>query len=264
MPAQDESLVDRVRTELRDAAGDPEWAEGMRAYLKSSLPCHGIRAVRLRSLMRTVLRDHPLGDEQTWRATVLALWDDARFREERFAALALARHPGYRAYRDLGALPLYEHLIRSGAWWDLVDDVATHLVRELLLDDPDQVAPVVEDWAASEDMWLRRAAIICQVGTKHRCDEHLLSTVIEANLDGSTRTTDPHSLFGREFFIRKAVGWALRDHARTSPEWVATFVAEHSDDLSGLTRREALRHLTAQPKSRRIRRAARSARSLPS
>ncbi len=247
MPSTDDRLVDRVRTELRDAAGDPEWAAGMQAYLKSALPCHGIRADAQRTVMRTILRDHPLVDEDTWRTSVLELWDHAAFHEERYAALALAGHPRYRAYRDHRALPLYEHLIRTGAWWDLVDGVATNLVRDLLLDDRARVEAGIQTWATSEDLWLRRAAIICQVGTRNRCDEQLLTTAIEANLDGSTRATAPLSPFGRQFFIRKAIGWALRDHARTSPQWVTAFVAAHEGELSGLTRREALRHLPSQP-----------------
>ena len=67
--------------------------------------------------------------------------------------------------------------------------------------------------------------------------------MIEANLDGSTRTTPAVSPYGREFFIRKGIGWALRDHARTDPAWVLAFVDAHGDHLSGLSRREALRHL---------------------
>ena len=117
----------------------------------------------------------------------------------------------------------------------MVDETSTHLVRELLLAHPAAVVPVMRDWAVADDLWVRRAAIICQVGANDRCDQSLLAEAIEANLDGSTRTTPAVSPYGREFFIRKGIGWALRDHARSDPEWVVAFVDAHHDQLSGLS-----------------------------
>jgi 3-methyladenine DNA glycosylase AlkD len=143
----------------------------------------------------------------------------------------------------VSTLDLYEHLVRTGAWWDVVDEVATHLVRELVLAHHDEVAPVMRAWADADDLWVRRTALICQVGTRQECDQDLLADCVLANLDGSTRGTPPRSPFGREFFVRKAIGWALRDHARADPGWVSAFVETHRDELSGLSRREALKHL---------------------
>jgi 3-methyladenine DNA glycosylase AlkD len=193
-------------------------------------------------VLRPLLAQHPL-DEETWHATVLTLWDEAEFREERYAALTLARHPLHREHRQAHTLELYEHLLRTGAWWDVVDETSTHLVREILLAHPEEVRPVIQDWAVADDLWVRRSAIICQVGTRDACDQELLAEVIEANLDGSTRTTPALSAYGREFFIRKGIGWALRDHARADPHWVRDFVGRHLGELSGLSQREALKHL---------------------
>ena len=100
----------------------------------------------------------------------------------------------------------------------------------VLLSHPADVRPVLEQWAVADDLWVRRAAIICQVGARERLDQSLLTDVIEPNID------DP------DFFSRKAIGWALRDHARTDPDWVRAFVTGHPA-LSGLSRREALKHL---------------------
>jgi 3-methyladenine DNA glycosylase AlkD len=242
MGVADAGLVLAVRQALADAA-DERRAVAMQDYMKSDLPFRGVGRATLRPLVDRVLDRHPVTDESTWRATVLELWDRAACREERYAALALARHRRYRAFRKVRTLDLYEHLVRTGAWWDLVDEVATHLVRDLLLAHPSEVAPLMREWAGADDLWVRRAALLCQVGARERCDQDLLAAVIEANLDGSTRTTPPLSAYGREFFVRKAVGWALRDHARTDPDWVRAFVASHEERLSGLSRREALRHL---------------------
>jgi 3-methyladenine DNA glycosylase AlkD len=167
---------------------------------------------------------------EQWEATIRALWDGATHREQWYAAIALARHRPYRAWVDGDAMPLWESLIRAGAWWDVVDDIATHLVRDTVLAHPTVEGLRMRDWAGSDSLWVRRAAIICQVGARDRLDESLLADVIEPNID------DP------DFFSRKAIGWALRDHARIDPQWVRSFVAAHPD-LSGLSRREALKHL---------------------
>lgn len=244
MTSADTALLHSIREVLASAA-DPDNAGAMQAYMKSPMPYRGIAAPALRSLLRPVLAGHPLPDEETWHATVLGLWDGAEFREERYAALALARHPRYREHQQVHTLGLYEHLVRTGAWWDLVDETATHLVRGLLLAHPGAVSPVICSWAVADDMWLRRSAIICQVGTRDRCDQDLLATTIGHNLDGSTRNTPALSPYGREFFIRKAIGWALRDHARIDPDWVLRLVEAHEAELSGLSKREALKHVKA-------------------
>jgi 3-methyladenine DNA glycosylase AlkD len=242
MGAADTELVGTLR-DLLAAHADPEKAAPMQSYMKSAMPYRGVPAPLLRGSVRPVLAAHPLPDEETWQATILELWDGAAFREERYVALELARHRLYREHQQVHTLELYEHLIRSGAWWDLVDETAGHLVRDLLLAHREEVTPVVRSWAVADDLWLRRSAIICQVGAGERCDQQLLTDVIEDNLDGSTRSTPARSPYGREFFVRKAIGWALRDHARTDPAWVRAFVAAHASELSGLSRREALKHL---------------------
>ncbi len=242
MTTADAELTAALREVLASAA-DPDRAVTMRAYMKSEMPYLGVSAPALRAAVRPVLAAHPLPDEETWWATVLALWDGATYREERYVALALVGHRLYREHRQVHTLELYEHLIRSGAWWDVVDETAGHLVRDLLLAHREEVSPVVRSWAVADDLWVRRAALICQLGTRDRCDQELLGAVIEDNLDASTRTTPALSPYGREFFVRKAIGWALRDHARTDPDWVRGFVESHRSELSGLSRREALKHL---------------------
>jgi 3-methyladenine DNA glycosylase AlkD len=227
----DRALVDAVRRELA-AAADPTKAPGMQAYMKSAMPFHGVPAPALRRICRRLFAEHPLGSAATWRATVLVLWRDAGHREERYAAVALAGDRRYRAHRTaMDALPLLEELIVTGAWWDLVDNVATHLVAELLAAHPGPMAATLLGWSRSEDRWLRRAAIICQVNAKAATDLGLLYACIEPNLAD------------REFFIRKAVGWALRAHAWTDPDEVARYVHANQARLSPLSRREALKHL---------------------
>lgn len=226
----DRTLVAEIRAELA-AAADPHRAGPMRRYMKSAMPCYGVGLPDVRRLTSQAVRHHPFADEAAWRATVLALWRDATHREERYAALALLRGARARRWLTLDALPLLEELIVTGAWWDLVDEAAKR-VRDVLVATPDAAAPVLVAWAEG-DLWLRRAAIICQVGRKDATDRRLLAACIEP------------SMGSREFFLRKAIGWALRDLSRHDPTWVLAFVREHREALSPLSKREALRVLVA-------------------
>jgi 3-methyladenine DNA glycosylase AlkD len=203
--------------------------------MRSAMPYRGVGAVPLRKLMKSVLDENPLSDRDTWESCVRELWDTADYREERYAAIAVASHRLYRPYQDADTLTLYRHLVVSGAWWDLVDPVATRNVGGILASHRVEVTPRVSAWASDDDLWLRRTAILSQLHHKQDTDLDLLRHALEENLEGSRH--------GREFFIRKAVGWALRQHARVDPDWVLAFVAEHEAELSGLSRREALKHL---------------------
>jgi 3-methyladenine DNA glycosylase AlkD len=159
------------------------------------------------------------------------MWHGARFREERYAAIELTGHRSARAHQTLEALPLYEELIVTGAWWDLVDGIASHRLGGLLRRHPREMRRAMLEWSRDDDLWKRRSAIICQLGFKADIDLELLYACIEP------------SLGSREFFLRKAIGWALRQHAWTDPAEVARYVREKGDALSGLSRREALKNI---------------------
>lgn len=217
-------LVPAVRTALRDAA-DPALAPGMQAYMKSELPFLGVRVPEVRRITRRLVRARAAPDGPDLLTAATTLWREATHREERYAAQALT---GVRPVAgDLGALPLLQEMIVTGAWWDHVDDVS-HRVGDLLAAHAEQLGPVLLGWSTGPDRWLRRASIICQLGFKERTDTELLAATIEASVDHP------------DFFVRKGIGWALRDYARTDPAWVRAFVAAHPG-LSPLSRREALR-----------------------
>jgi 3-methyladenine DNA glycosylase AlkD len=122
-------------------------------------------------------------------------------------------------------------MVVTGAWWDVVDAVAAHLLGELLRKETRTMRREILAWARCGDLWKRRSAILCQLGSRERTDVALLHACIGPSLDS------------REFFLRKAIGWALRQHARTDPVGVRRYVAENADRLSGLSRREATKHL---------------------
>jgi 3-methyladenine DNA glycosylase AlkD len=225
----DEQLIDEIRRALR-AAADPARAPQMQAYMKSAMPYLGVQMPAVRAIVRTAARPRAPSSTEVLRDTTLTLWREATFREERYAATELTAVPAARRLGTPALIELYEELIVTGAWWDHVDEVS-HRVGDLLLEFPLEIRPIVSAWQHSPDHWLRRASIICQLGARGRTDVELLVSAILASADE------------RGFFLRKGIGWALRDYARTDPAWVRAFVEEHFEQLSPLSRREALKRI---------------------
>ncbi len=210
------------------ARADPARAKAQQHYMKSTMPYRGVAMGDVRRIVDDHVRANPCTSQNEMLTFAQLLWDDATFREERYMALAVCRHRRHHAFQDRGCLTTYRGFIVDGAWWDLVDE-ASRLVGELLDTDGDGVTEQIRAWATSDDMWLRRASIICQRHRGTDTDVALLVDAIVANI------TDP------AFFIRKGIGWALRQYARDDPRWVQVFVATH--EMSGLSRREALKHV---------------------
>ena len=205
----------------------------MQAYLKSEMPCHGVRIPEVHALCKAIFRDLRFDDANAWREQVRALFHGASHREERLAAIDLAMHRSGRAFHTPDdALPLYEELIVTGAWWDLVDDLAVNGVGSLLRAHPTPMKERMLAWASDPDLWKRRTAILSQLAFKAATDLELLHACIAP------------SIGSREFFLRKAIGWALRQYARVDPEEVSRYVRAHPE-LSPLSRREALKHVGA-------------------
>ncbi|WP_439593331.1 DNA alkylation repair protein [Microbacterium sp.] len=215
-------LVAEIRAALREAA-DPSLAPGQQAYMKSAMPFLGVRVPEARRIARAAGKDATPA-ELIDAAT--ELWDGSSHREERYAAMALLGLRGLEA--DAVVVPVIDHMVRTGRWWDYTDELAHRLAQLHDAHGPDTAA-LVREWSIDDDLWIRRIAIISQLGRRERVDAALLAEVIEPNRRDA------------EFFIRKAIGWALREYARVSPEWVRNYVGTH--ELSPLSRREALKHL---------------------
>ena len=235
-PRAHAALIDAVCRVLA-SAGDPTRAAGAQRYMRSAMPFHGVLLPEVRRLVTRLAAtpQHRIERRYDWEATVRALWTGATHREERYAATTLAGHRLYRRWQDADTLALYRDLIVDAAWWDHVDDLATHHVGDILRADRTHATPVLRAWMGADDLWLRRAAIIAQLQHRGETDVSLLADAIDANVSGTA--------YGEEFFVRKAIGWALRQHARTDPDWVRAYVLAQGDRLAPLSSREALRHL---------------------
>lgn len=229
--AEGRALVAAVREGLA-AHADAARADQQQRYMRSAMPYRGLPAPVLRSVVRPLVAEHPLPDRGQWEATVRTLWDEAAYREERYAAEALAGDRRYWPFQDPDCLDLYEHLVVTGAWWDHVDRIAIQLIGPIQRASRPALDATMRAWSRDPDLWRRRTAIIHQIGAGAATDRRLLADCLLPNLAD------------REFFLRKAIGWALRQYARHEPDWVRAFVATHQDQLSGLSRREALKHLS--------------------
>jgi 3-methyladenine DNA glycosylase AlkD len=202
----------------------------MQAYMKSSMPYRGVSAPVLKRLCRDAFKAHPLSTAGEWQRVVLDLWRHAEFREERYAAVLLTQARACREFVTSSSLPMLEEMIVTGAWWDFVDTLAGVNLGDILRAEPRRMKPLMRRWARDEDMWKRRSAILCQLKFKHDTDLKLLYDCIEPNLSH------------KDFFIRKAIGWALRQYAWTDAKEVRRYVRTHKDRLSPLSVREALKN----------------------
>jgi 3-methyladenine DNA glycosylase AlkD len=216
----------------------------MQAYMKSAQPFFGVGSGERRALERTVFARHVLPDAASFRRAVGEVWEKARHREERYAAIDLLLERRYAKFLDAEALPLVEKMVTEGAWWDFVDTLAAHAVGGLLRKYPSPMRRKLLAWAKSKDLWKRRAAILAQLRFKDETDAELLHACIEPSLDHP------------DFFVRKGIGWALRQYGWSNPEEVRRMVRELGARLSPLSKREALKSLPAKSRTKRARRGA--------
>ncbi|MDB5679224.1 DNA alkylation repair protein [Sphingomonas bacterium] len=223
------SLPDRIRLTLESVA-DPARAPAMQAYMKSSMPYLGVSTAPRRAALEPIFTGLDWPDSATWQHDALSVWRGAEFREERYAALELTGVKAARCFQHIDALPMYEEMIVTGAWWDYIDEIAGHRLWTILQNDRAAMTRTMRAWSTDDDMWKRRCAIICQLRAKSATDLDLLYACIEPSIGSS------------EFFLRKAIGWALRQYAWTDPDEVARYVAANADRLSGLSQREALKN----------------------
>ncbi len=218
--------IDDVRPAM-EAVADPAKIESMTRYMRDQFPFLGLTSPVLRQAVKPFLASGADADGDELVEAARWCWDQPE-REFQYVGTLLLR----RWIRALEANHIedLEYLITTKSWWDTVDSLAAWSVGPLVAANQDLLA-VMDQWIEDDNIWLARTAIIHQLSYKDATDGDRLFRYAEA------RAADT------EFFIRKAIGWALRQYARQEPDRVRSFVEQRRDQLSGLTVREALKHL---------------------
>lgn len=218
-----------------------ENAEKQAAYLRHQFEFIGLKTPERRLLAKDFLKEKKEDKKIDWKL-VFEFWN---LPEREFQYLALDYLHQMKKWLIFDDMEKIKKLTVSKSWWDTVDAL-DELVGQLLLTGRkqatendstayEQVKTLVKEWAQAENFWIRRIAIDCQLSFKNQTDLELLSYNIEKNLLGSS--------FADEFFITKAIGWALRDLAKTNSAWVIKFIEEHENKMAKLSIREASKHL---------------------
>ena len=227
MSDQSLELVNFVTTELRRVA-DSSRAPAMAAYMKTQQAFYGVPTPSRAAIFREMRNRFAPSDQKSYARNVLALWKLAH-REEQYAAIAYARY--HAVFVTPEAMPLYERMIRAGAWWDFVDEIAAHLSGAVLLKYRAESRATIERWIDDSHMWIRRAALLAHL--RHKSD-----TDAEQLFDHCLRRSQE-----TEFFIRKAIGWALREYSKTDPSAVKSFLAKNRKRLSNLSYAEGSKRI---------------------
>ncbi|MGH9247435.1 MAG: DNA alkylation repair protein [Acidimicrobiales bacterium] len=212
-----------------EANADPFTAAPMQRYLRDQFPCLGITSPRRRELARDVRSGLARPTEADLVNLVRALWR-LTAREYQYVGSDEIRRHAKRLSPAFVAV--VEELVTTKSWWDTVDALAVHGAGALVAAHPERRADM-DRWLDSDDLWLRRSALLHQLLWRGRTDGDWLFAACRRRAD------DP------DFFIRKAIGWALREYSKTDADAVGRFVAEHDGVLSPLSRREALKRLTS-------------------
>lgn len=212
-------------TEAYELQRNDQIAQQQKAYLKGKFEFFGLKTPIRREVQKPFLQKEFLPNKVEAFKIVKELWKKPEREFHYFGQELIMKYKNKLEEKDLEFI---EYLITHNSWWDTVDMIASHLVGSYFKKFPDKKSALMLKWSVNDNMWIRRTSIIFQLKYRENTDFELLSRVIKNNL-GS-----------KEFFINKAIGWALRTYSSVDPEKVIDFVEAHPT-LSNLSKKEALR-----------------------
>lgn len=209
------------------SAADPVLAGPMSAYMKHLFPFYGIKSPLRNSLSKPLIKTHLPQDAAELSRLLRQMWAKPE-REWKYTAILLAESCK-KLWTEV-IISDFEYMIREQSWWDSVDGISSCLIAPYFKMFPQNRYQILRSWEASRNMWLLRVCIIHQLKYRETTDFEYLSGIISRHSGSS------------EFFIQKAIGWSLRQYARTRPEKVIEFVKSHN--IKPLSKREALKHIS--------------------
>lgn len=220
-----QSFFAPLMKEYRGARNE-KYAQTMKHYMRDKFECLGIKTPQRRQILRAFLKSRGLPQYQCIDAYMKYLWA-RRHREYSYTGIEIMRI--MKDCLNEKYLKTAEFMIINKSWWDTVDSLASGIVGPMLIKDSKLMKTKAKAYNKSSNMWLRRTSIIFQLSYKERTDRDILfENIISCSHE-------------KEFFIQKAIGWALRQYARTDHQIVKSFINAH--ELSALSRREALKHI---------------------
>lgn len=211
---------------------DPETASAMQAYMRNQFEFLGIQSVPRRAAMKALLSSAQRPSINELSTVINQLW---QLPEREYQMVALDLLIAYKNRLPATILNDLQRWLTTQSWWDTVDLLATHIAGELFTRYPAESAPFLVHWRGSDNIWLRRTTLLFQLKYKARTDDALLFSLITDNQSDT------------EFFIQKAIGWALREYSKTNPDAVTHFIEQQN--IQGLAKREALKWLSKQTNS---------------
>jgi len=205
--------------------GDAIKATQMQAYMKTEQPFYGVQSKLRKQIFLDSINNYPITSREEWEMAILELWNGTH-REEMYQALEVAER--FKVYHIESAWNLFETLLRSASNWDTVDWLSSNLIGQLVYKYRHFEKDLFK-WTDDDNFWVRRASLLAHLKHKDRTNNKLLSlTILKLAHE-------------KEFFIRKSIGWVLRQYSYTDSDWVSQFVEKYEDKLSGLSKREALK-----------------------
>ncbi len=216
------TLIDTLSLE-----GDAEQAKGMSAYMRDQFEFLGIKTPKRRQLCREAFKNARKTAKIDWEFVELC-WQKPQREYQYIACDYLVK---MKKFTTLADLPKLKKLVITKSWWETVDTLVK-VFTDLYLRYPSEMTPIMLIWSEDSNLWVKRVALEFQLLLKKQTDTELLAKIIRNNLGSD------------EFFINKAIGWALRDYSKTDPKWVAGFIATYRNELSALSIREGSKYLT--------------------
>lgn len=211
---------------LFSISANPEQRDGMKAYMLNQFDFYGIKTPERDKIVKAYIKANPLKTIEEVNGIARKMWA-FKEREWQYAAIDVFRY--HHPLWEEQVIDLIESCLTTKSWWDTVDGIGSDWIPVYFSSYPNQIIPVTERWNKSDNIWLQRSSILFQRSYKKNTNTHLLAKYILQ-----------HQL-SKEFFIQKAIGWALREYSKTNPAWVKSFVESH--DLAPLSKREALKKM---------------------
>ncbi len=213
-----------------DKHSNPEEAEAMSKYMKYNFPFVGIPAPKKKDLFKIFFNTFPIPAYDESKAIVRELFNLPEREYHYFAVQMLLKHKKKWTPTDI---VFFESLLLTKSWWDSVDLISSKIIGPFFMKYPNLTAAMTDSWSQSKNIWLKRTSIIYQLGYKNNTNITLLTNHILENADHG------------EFFVQKAIGWALREYSKTDYKWVLNFVIQNTS-LKPLSKREAIKWIDDQ------------------